>query len=371
MQTTFVHALRSIRRGVRPHVEAAWLFAIARNVCRERWRSTQRRGASARTRDVDELADVLAAPEPDDDELFDLDAALGRLAERQREALLLREWRGLSYEEIARRLDVSESAVETLLFRARRSLAHELEHDTRGVLGALGLLLGMPRRLWHAGVTTKLAAGAAAVSIAVVAGGVAPRFVNHDRAPGRHPVVRAAEAAPARVVVPHAVAAPPVRRHRAPARRHVAQHIAPPVATTRVAPAVAVRSATTAAPVTPPRTTATGAASPPATSTPPTASTPPPAAPVNAAADPAPQPPPDASPPPVSAQATVAPVQADLPPVRLQTPPVQLPAPLPSVPPLTVQTPAVEVAVPATTVQVTVPPLQSLVPPVQLPPVLP
>jgi len=194
LQTTFVHALRSFRRGVRPRTEAAWLYAIARNVCRERWRSSHRRGAPPRARDVDELADVLAAREPEDDELFDLDSALERLAERQREALLLREWRGLSYVEIAQRLDMSEAAVETLLYRARRALAQELEqgrHGTHGLWAPLGVLVGLPRRLWPAGATAKLAVGTAAVSVAVVAGGVVPRIAHHDRTPIRHAVPRA------------------------------------------------------------------------------------------------------------------------------------------------------------------------------------
>jgi hypothetical protein len=41
--------------------------------------------------------------------------------------LLLREFQGYSYEEIAAELDVSVAAVETLLFRARRAVAQQLE----------------------------------------------------------------------------------------------------------------------------------------------------------------------------------------------------------------------------------------------------
>jgi RNA polymerase sigma-70 factor, ECF subfamily len=229
LQTTFVHALRSFRRGVRPRAEAAWLHAIARNVCRERWRSSNR-SAGQRARDVDELAEVLAAHEPDDDELFDLDSALERLAERQREALLLREWRGLSYAEIAQRLDVSEAAVETLLYRARRALAQELEHGrhgTRGLWAPLGVLVGLPRRLWPVGATAKLAVGTAAVSVAVVAGGVLPGVAHHDRAPLRH-------GAPP-VIVEQASTAPPVAPPEPlrPVRRKVIQRNASPVSYSR------------------------------------------------------------------------------------------------------------------------------------------
>ena len=46
----------------------------------------------------------------------------------QREALVLREMEGRSYKEISAILEVSETALESLIFRARRSLAEELEN---------------------------------------------------------------------------------------------------------------------------------------------------------------------------------------------------------------------------------------------------
>jgi hypothetical protein len=53
--------------------------------------------------------------------------ALGRIPPHQRQAIVLREFEGRSYKEIAAILGVTTSALETLLFRARRSLAEELE----------------------------------------------------------------------------------------------------------------------------------------------------------------------------------------------------------------------------------------------------
>jgi RNA polymerase sigma-70 factor (ECF subfamily) len=52
--------------------------------------------------------------------------ALAALPERQRRALLLREWRKLSYAEIADELGVPPAAVGPLLYRARRTLAERL-----------------------------------------------------------------------------------------------------------------------------------------------------------------------------------------------------------------------------------------------------
>src|ERR671936_479327 len=42
-QTTFLNALRAYERGERPKAEQNWLIAIAHNVCRQRFRQSQRR----------------------------------------------------------------------------------------------------------------------------------------------------------------------------------------------------------------------------------------------------------------------------------------------------------------------------------------
>jgi RNA polymerase sigma-70 factor (ECF subfamily) len=53
-------------------------------------------------------------------------SAIDALPDRQRMAVLLSRFEGLSYEEIAAALDTSVSSVESLLFRARRTLAAAL-----------------------------------------------------------------------------------------------------------------------------------------------------------------------------------------------------------------------------------------------------
>ncbi|WP_425153303.1 sigma-70 family RNA polymerase sigma factor [Candidatus Palauibacter sp.] len=54
-------------------------------------------------------------------------AAIERLAEREREALVLREFEGLRYREIAELLGIPIGTVMSRLYRARRSLAREIE----------------------------------------------------------------------------------------------------------------------------------------------------------------------------------------------------------------------------------------------------
>ncbi len=127
VQTTFLNAQRGLGRGVVPDYELAWLFKIAQNVCHNRHQSARRRKRVEATHDLDALQDVLATPERGGTvSLADLTQALSGVPERQRRALLLREFQGLSYEEISLELGISVAAVETLIFRARRSVAAEL-----------------------------------------------------------------------------------------------------------------------------------------------------------------------------------------------------------------------------------------------------
>ena len=127
VQTTFMNAFRALRKGVVPESEAAWLFKIAENVCLSRRRSSWRRGRIESPADFEVIEEVIPGPNRQRDELIGIEEALAGMPEQQRRAILLREWQGLSYREIADELEVSQSAVETLIFRARRSLANGLE----------------------------------------------------------------------------------------------------------------------------------------------------------------------------------------------------------------------------------------------------
>src|SRR5439155_14696314 len=105
----------------------AWLFTIAERVCQTRRRSSLRRRRVESPSDLESFQDVLPSPERTTDELIPLADALAGLPPTQRRALLLREWHGLSYREIAGELGLTQAAVETLLFRGRRSLAKSLD----------------------------------------------------------------------------------------------------------------------------------------------------------------------------------------------------------------------------------------------------
>jgi RNA polymerase sigma factor (sigma-70 family) len=270
-QTTFLHALRALHRGVIPTSESAWLLKIARNVCLNRFDSARRRGNLELVQDPLVLAEISPARPNGEMDLLGLQAALKRLPPRQRQAILLREWQGLSYAEIGEELGLTTSAVETLLFRARRTLARELGGeegtqrrglDLAGLFGWAKALLG--------GTAAKVAVGAAVVA---TVGAVAP-IAAHDlgggtRQPASRPATHAKAPAVQAAVVAVGLAHVPTRLPSRTAPAPVVTHSAP---TTPAAP-----TATT--PTSAPPATPTGRSEPAS-----------PAAPASSSSDPAPTP---------------------------------------------------------------------------------
>jgi RNA polymerase sigma factor (sigma-70 family) len=125
-QTTFLNAYRAFTSGTRPEKPQSWLIAIAHNVCRQRFRQAQRRPREVAfdERIGEGATDEVTAPTAED-----LRRALSELPPNQRAAVVMRELEGCSYAEIADVLGISISALETLLFRARRALREQLEEQ--------------------------------------------------------------------------------------------------------------------------------------------------------------------------------------------------------------------------------------------------
>jgi RNA polymerase sigma factor (sigma-70 family) len=140
-QQAFLSAHRSMLGGTEPRDPAAWLGAIARNECRTRIRARMATPLAL----VGETAAVAADVEHVAGRHAEIEAlcvALAELPREQREAIVLREFYGLSYEEVATALDLTEGAVESLLFRARKRLQAELR-PARVASGALALPLAL------------------------------------------------------------------------------------------------------------------------------------------------------------------------------------------------------------------------------------
>jgi RNA polymerase sigma-70 factor (ECF subfamily) len=144
LQLTYLNAWRSLKRGFEPQQPRAWLFQIAANVCATSLRS-KLRGTRLELRDPSALDELAGSGEPGNEELLGLSQALRDLPARQRRAMVLRDWHGLSYDEIAAEMAVSDAAVETLLFRARNKVAIALANpDWRRRLAPSRALLIWP-----------------------------------------------------------------------------------------------------------------------------------------------------------------------------------------------------------------------------------
>ena len=195
VQTTFMNAFRGLSRGIVPELESAWLFKIAHNVCLSRRRSSWRRGKVESPNNFEVLQEIIPGREQVSDELISLQDVLEEMPENQRRAILLREWQGLTYREISAELGLSQAAVETLIFRARRALAQGLEQDAdtwkrRLRRGAdVGGAIACAKALLGGGgaAAVKIAATALAVATAAVATASAPTPTHARHAPATKP----------------------------------------------------------------------------------------------------------------------------------------------------------------------------------------
>lgn len=270
VQTTFMNAFRGLQRGIVPELESAWLFKIAHNVCLSRRRSSWRRGKVEAPNNFEVLQEVVPAREQGvADELIRLQDVLEEMPENQRRAILLREWQGLTYREISDELGLSQAAVETLIFRARRALAQGLEQDAdtwkkRLRRGAdVGGAIACAKTLLGGGgaAAIKLGTTAAVVASAAVAAGsssVVPHHAHahHARAATTAARVPAATTHARRSIAATQSAAAPSRAARAFAKpkalasRPHASRIVPPTPSTR--PPVVIDPDEPAAPPPPP-----------------------------------------------------------------------------------------------------------------------
>jgi hypothetical protein len=181
-----MNAQRGLRRGVVPEFEAAWLFKIAQNVCRTRHEKASRRGSLESARHLDAVQDLVAAPELDPGQAGMIAEALRRMPERYRTVILLREIQGLSYREIGEKLELSDAAVEMLVFRARRSLAEHLEQVDEPRARSLGVssLAGFFKSLFGGGaVKTAVTAAVVVASATAVAVSTQHALRDGDTAP--------------------------------------------------------------------------------------------------------------------------------------------------------------------------------------------
>ncbi len=141
-QEAFLKAYRGLPAFKREARFSSWLYQIALNVCRDRMRQ-RKRTAGELSFDVLAESGTLPSPAPQQSalelaEARDLSrlvaAAVGALPHDQREVIVLKEYEGLTFQEIADALGIPVSTVKTRLYRGLGLLRESLER--RGVRGA-------------------------------------------------------------------------------------------------------------------------------------------------------------------------------------------------------------------------------------------
>jgi RNA polymerase sigma factor (sigma-70 family) len=177
-QQTFLSAHRALVNGTHPLDPPAWLATIARNECRARIAA---RLAKPRPLPLSEdVAEARPSSDPESqagrrEEIAAFTAALAELPERQREAVVLRDVHGLSYQEVAVAMSVSPPAVESLLSRARRTLEARVR-PVRVAQGAPLLIDSLRGRL--EALIPEFGSAEAATALASGAGGIAGKLLS-------------------------------------------------------------------------------------------------------------------------------------------------------------------------------------------------
>lgn len=131
LQDTYVRYLNAERPAMDERQTLSYLYRVATNLVYDGWRSMRREREWEATVPAGETA-----PEPVGLRR-DVEEALAKLSARERALVWLAYVEGYAHRDIARVLEVKETSVRVLLFRARRKLARILDEAglTPEVLG--------------------------------------------------------------------------------------------------------------------------------------------------------------------------------------------------------------------------------------------
>jgi RNA polymerase sigma-70 factor (ECF subfamily) len=152
-QEAFTRAWRALPTFAGERRFYPWLTVIAGNLCTDLLR---KRARSQPTDDIERLGardhEPAAGESTEDSVMAAVDGelvamALGKLSDRHRRVLTMREASGWTYQEIATYEGVEISTIETLLWRARQALKREYAALSGGALGAVVLAAGTVRNL--------------------------------------------------------------------------------------------------------------------------------------------------------------------------------------------------------------------------------
>lgn len=124
-QDAFLQAWRALPRFRGGSSFGTWLYRITTNRCLNVIAARRPVDALDESREGDHRGDPVALAQQNE-EMGALTASIGRLPAEQRAALVLREFEGLSYDEIAEVLQITLAAVKGRIHRARAQIALDL-----------------------------------------------------------------------------------------------------------------------------------------------------------------------------------------------------------------------------------------------------
>jgi len=136
-QETFLRAFRALGGFKGQAKFSSWLYRITLNLCRD-WMRRERRTPVAQAPegiDIIDLAGAGEAVESIEDVVSRrqvgraVERAMALLPEEQRTAIIMKEYHGLTFQEIADLLDCPLSTVKTRLYQGLSVLRKQLEHD--------------------------------------------------------------------------------------------------------------------------------------------------------------------------------------------------------------------------------------------------
>jgi RNA polymerase sigma-70 factor (ECF subfamily) len=136
-QETFLRAFRALP-GFRGQAKfSSWLYRIALNLCRD-WARRERRAPLVQAPEGVDLVEMAAAAEPSEsiedlvarkDLMRVVEELMARLPEEQRTAIILKEYHGLTFQEIADLMGCPLSTVKTRLYQGLSVLRRELDKN--------------------------------------------------------------------------------------------------------------------------------------------------------------------------------------------------------------------------------------------------
>lgn len=137
-QDAFMRAYRGLKGFKGEAKFSSWLYRITLNLCRD-WIRKERRAPLVQVpegTDAVDLADQQAAPSESVEDLVArremsaaVQLAMADLPEEQRTAIMLKEYHGLTFQEIAEMLDCPLSTVKTRLYQGLSVLRRRLERQ--------------------------------------------------------------------------------------------------------------------------------------------------------------------------------------------------------------------------------------------------